>query len=371
MRLTALALGLVSLGACATSGVATSGSKQLVSGENGDLRVFTDHKCPGKFRLDEQWATYHQTVDRISSGQERPKALGLGGLGGVAVELLSGIGGIAFKSFGTFLHEAGAPSTTQSSGATGGYFFTEVGADETIDISPQMKCVYLVRNGFALKPIQFAPTAPEDLRRKWTDLGLNKTPDLFAVLHLETTADAELITRLPDWLNSLKATTPTEKRPAMLQLSPPAPYFRAKIDRLYVREFQHAQVASDYRDLAVVLNYALPGSQQRNSPERGADSELAAASEPGSMLAAGGISLFGMQKGDYREDLLVGLSTGWMRMPMMSSRKTDNPRGTVNLSVHLVESSPGNPLLAEIGSYLAGEQVAGKIAGALKKDADN
>jgi hypothetical protein len=250
------------------------------------------------------------------------------------------------------LQKAGEASVTQSVGATGGYFYTA-----RLDISPAMKCIYLVRDGFALRPAQFASSAPEDLRMKWSELGLNKTPDFFATLHLETTADAELTSLLPK-----DGSPPTGK----LRLSPSAPYFRAK---LYVREFQNPRTASDYRDLAIVLNFGLVASGGKHPAEGGDRGPSERGVDPGSVLAAGGVRLHGAQKGDYGENLLAGLQTGWMRMPRL--QKEDDPRGTVDLSVYVVESSPGNPLLQSIGAYLAGDAVASSVAGAIKDELKN
>lgn len=338
MRMVALSMGLVSLMGCASSGGATFGKEQLVSGENGDLRVFVDHKCPQVAALEQQRLEH---VDR--------------GIEGLGLEILSQVGALAFKSFGTFLQKAGEANVTQSVGTTGGYFYTP-----RLDISPTMKCIYLVRDGFALRPVQFASSAPEDLRMKWSELGLNKTPDLFATLHLETTADAELTSLLPK-----DGSTPTGK----LRLSPAAPYFRAKLDRLYIREFQNPGTASDYRDLAIVLNFSLVASGGKYPAEGGDRGASERGGDPGSVLAAGGVRLHGAQKGDYRENLLTGLQTGWMRMPRV--QKEDDPRGTVDLSVFVVESAPGNPLLQSIGAYLAGDAVTSSVADAVKDELKN
>lgn len=338
MRMAALSMGLVSLMGCANSGVATFGKEQLVSGENGDLRVFVDHKCPEVAELN------RQRQEHVERGVE-----------GLAVEILSQVGVMAFKSFGTFLQKAGEASVTQSVGTTGGYFYTT-----KLDVSPAMRCIYLVRDGFALRSLPFVSSAPEDLRKKWSELGLNQTPDFFATLHLETTADAELVSLLPK-----DGSPPT----GALRLSPSAPYFRAKLDRLYVREFQNTRTASDYRDIAIVLNFGLAASGAKNPAESSERSAPAHGVDPASVLAAGGVRLHGAQRGDYRENLLAGLQTGWMRMPRL--QKDDDPRGTVDLSVYVVESSPGNPLLQKIGEYLAGDAVASSVVGAVKDELKN
>lgn len=373
MKLTIIAMGVVSLSACATSNVSGTGPVQLVSGENGDLRAFLSDACPGAKRLEEQWSAYIETTERLAGREIGAKSVDAGSLGGVAAELLSGIGGLMFRSFGEFLRDAGAERATRSSAMTGGYFFARAGHDGALGIAPHMRCIYLVRNGFSLKQARFAPAAPEDLRRTWADLGLNRTPDLFAVLHLETTADAELSNLLPAWLEAVKSGDGEARvRPPALSLSPPAPYFRAKLDSLYIHEFQYAQGAPDYRDLAIVLNYASPGHAGRGPQERGSPGGSGAiAEQQGDVFAAGGVSLFGAQKGDYRDNVLSGLMTGWMSMPPGADQGRGDPRGTVNMSAHIVESAPGNPLLHAIGSYLAGEQVTRTVSGALRADSGN
>ncbi len=55
-------------------------------------------------------------------------------------------------------------------------------------------------------------------------------------------------------------------------------------------------------------------------------------------------------------------------MPPLKKDNDDNPRGALDLSVYVVESTPGNPLLQAIGAYLAGEPVRAKAEGALKED---
>jgi hypothetical protein len=359
MRMIALSVGLASLAGCASSGAAKFGTTQIMGGQNGDLRVFVDHKCPQTALLDDVREKY---VER-----ER-------GVGGLAVEVLSHVGVLAFKSFGTFLQKAGEASVTQSFGVTGGYFFTEQrNPGRTVEISRDMRCIYLVRNGFALQSAQFAAAAPEDLRRKWGELGLNKTPDLFMVLHLETTADVEMMSRLPDWLDYFKTAPPLPQgqAPRKFELSSPAPYFRAKLDRLYVREFQDRGMASSYRDFAIVLNYNLAVSGTGHSADGGERTQADPTRGAVNVLSAGGIRFPGVQKGDYREDLLLGLQTAWIRMPVVKKQDEDNPRAAIDLSVYVVESSPGNPLLQKIGEYLAGDAVASSVVGAVKDELKN
>jgi hypothetical protein len=130
------------------------------------------------------------------------------------------------------------------------------------------------------------------------------------------------------------------------------------------------RAASNYRDLAIVLNYDLAASGTKTPAENADRSQTASHGSP-SILAAGGIRLPGLQMGDYRENLLAGLQTGWMRMPAVKKQDEDNPRAAVDLSVYVVESAPGNPLLQSIGAYLAGEPFAAKVEGALQGELSN
>jgi hypothetical protein len=353
MRLAALGLGLVSLAGCASSGGASFGPTQIMGGDNGDLRVFVNHRCTAAVELEELRQKYVRPDSRFQ---------------GLAIDILAQVGALAFKSFGSFLHKAGEASFTQSLGSTGGYFYAASRTGESSssrNVSPDMRCIYVVRDGFALQSSKFAASAPEDLQKMWGELGLSKTPDLFAVLHLETTSDAELMTLLPQYLNYISA---AGEGAAPLQLSPTAPYFRAKLDRLYVREFQDAQSASSYRDLAIVLNYDLPASGAKFGADAGDRGTPETARVGSGILAAGGIRLPGIEKGDYRADALVGLQTGWMRMPALRQQGEDNPRAAIDLSVYVVESAPGNPFLQSVGDYLSGETVVSNVAGVLQNE---
>jgi hypothetical protein len=355
MRLAAvsLGLGLVSLAGCASSGAASFGPTQIMGGDNGDLRVFVNRRCTEAVQLEELRQKYVRPDSRFQ---------------GLAVDMLAQVGALAFKSFGSFLHKAGEASFTQSLGSTGGYFYAasrpgESGASR--NLSPEMRCIYVVRDGFALQPSRFAASAPEDLQKVWGELGLNKTPDLFAILHLETTSDAELMSLLPQYLDYVAS---AGEGAGPLQLSPTAPYYRAKLDRLFVREFQETQSASSYRDIAIVLNYDLPASGAKFGADAG-DRGTADMGRGGpGILAAGGIRLPGVEKGDYRADVLAGLQTGWMRMPALRQQGEDNPRGAIDLSVYVVESAPGNPFLQSVGDYLSGETVVSNVAGALQNE---
>jgi hypothetical protein len=348
-----MGLGLITLAGCANSGAASFGQTQIMGGDNGDLRVFVNHTCTEAVELEQLRQKYVRPETRFQ---------------GLAVDMLAQVGALAFKSFGSFLHKAGEAKVTQSLGSTGGYFYAASRPGDSSasrNVSPAMRCIYVVRDGFALQSSKYASSAPEDLQKLWSELGLNKTPDFFATLHLETTSDAELTTLLPEYLNYLNA---AGESAAPLQLSPNAPYFRAKLDRLYLREFQDAQSASNYRDLAIVLNYDLAASGAKFGSDASERSTTEAGRGGPSVLAAGGIRLPGIEKGDYQKDVLAGLQTGWMRMPPQKQQGEDNPRGAVDLSVYVVEAAPGNAFLQSVGDYLSGDSFVSNVAGALQNE---
>jgi hypothetical protein len=288
------------------------------------------------------------------------------GLTGIAEQILGSIGGIAFQSFGTFLKEAGQPNITRSVGANGGQFYAALGRN-TLTISPRMRCIYLVRNGFGAQETEFARNAPEDLRTKWRGLGLRRTPDLFVAMHLETSKEAEPSSGAAFMLEDVtkSAGTRPDLDPSgfegpMAGATNTPPFFRARLDRVYVREFQSPGASSNMRDLAIVLNYGLAYSQAAITTA-GAN---AGVTELVGKFAVGGIRVAGIQRGDYKADSLVSLQTGWMSMPPI---KPFDPRATVDLSVYVVESAPGNRLLEDIGSYLASDRVGSAVSSAITK----
>lgn len=347
MKKRAFLLGSILLAGCATSVAPREGA--FVGGESGDLRVLVNDDCPAA-----------QPFEMAEKGGDRGP-----GLAGVAEQILGSIGGIAFQSFGTFLKEAGQPNITRSVGANGGQFYAPA-AGATLTISPRMRCIYLVRNGFGAQEAEFVRSAPEDLRTKWRALGVRRTPDLFVALHLETSKEAEPASgafMLEDFGKSADSRPSLDsggfEGPITSPTSAP-PFFRAKLDRVYIREFQSPSSGSNMRDLAIVLNYGLASSQAAIATG-GAN---AGVTELVGKFAIGGVRFAGVQRGDYLADSLLSLQTGWMAMP---PTKSFDPRATVDLSVYVVESAPGNRLLEDIGSYLASERVGAAVGEAITR----
>lgn len=360
MRKLSVGLALLAAG-CATSGGGGRGPDDYVGGPAGDLRVLMDDRC-----------VYAQS---LAGGPV--KGLGVTGeLAGVAVDVLSKIGGLTFKSFGTFLKRAGEAQVTRSVGGNGGHFYAAA-AEGRVSVAPKMRCVYLARNGFGPSQSGFAKDAPVDLKETWTRLGLNQTPDLFAAMYLETSGEVQrrnsvIASFLEDFNKSAENRADGESPgldfgsltgPAVAA-SAPAPFFRVKLDRLYVREFQGPASGAGTRDMAVILNYGLASSQAAIQTQ-GAG---AGVTELTGKFAVGGIRFAGVRKGDYRAETLIGLQTAWMPMP---EPKPFDMRATTDVAAYVVEFAPGNPLLEDIGEYLAGHELEAAVQGAVTSAIQN
>lgn len=326
------AVTLLGLAACASAGAVRSGPADVIGGEAGDLRLLLDNRC----------AAAGQPFGEKSVSDRSP------GLAGVAQQLLTGIGGTAFLSFGTYLKHAGEPNVTRSVGANGGAFYAPANARSELAIAPSMRCLYLVRNGFGSGTAKWGASVPADLQSRWRALGVTKTPDLFVELHIETAAEA---TQAASASGSFKALDLDTESPesAAAHMNGAPPFFRVRLDRLFVQDFQNPNVAGASRDLAIVLNYGLASSQVAVE----AAGANAGVTELTGRFAIGGIRFAGVHKGDFGPAELVSLQTGWMMMP--PSRPFDR-RATVDISAYVVEFAPGNKLLEEIGSYLASDE---------------
>jgi len=333
---------LLATAGCATTQTPPPEANTFLGGEAGDLRVLFNDKCPQAYPVEIM-------PDRGSPTKGLEDVAALPGL---AIDMLANIGGIAFESFGTYLKQAGREDVTRSVGANGGLFYTSPGSGN-VSINPQLRCMYLVRNGFAPAAGGFQADTPPDLRQTWTQLGLTQTPDLFATLYVETSGDigggALISTRGAD---DSDFNAPAFWNPA---ISPP--YFRLKLDRLYIRRFQSLSAAPT-RDLAVIFNYGLAATRTVVTAE-GAN---AGVPELATKFAVGGVRLSGARPGDYKGASLTALQSAWMPVPGV---KTYDPRATVDVVAYVVEFSPGNPMLEEIGEYLAGPDVRAQVQNAI------
>jgi hypothetical protein len=343
MKAMVFVLAAVLLGGCASGGRSSRGPDAFIGGEAGDLRVLFDDGCP-------------QVLQPVRS-EEKGLFDEAEGLGALSVQLLSGLAGTAFQSFGAFLKHAGQEDITRSAGSNGGLFYSPSGAPESVTVEPRMRCVYVVRNGFSPTHAAFASESAADLQETWQRLGLTRTPDLYAALYLETVGEAGGIP--VDALSSTGGAAPASGFEGRGRWNPAIspPFFRLRLERLYVRSFQNPQASGNVRDLALIFNYGLATTQ--TAVQAG---QSAGVTDLGAKFAVGGVRLTGVRPGDYDAQSLTALQTAWMPAPGV---RPHDPRATVDLVVYGIETAPGNPLLAEIGEYLSGTDVRRAVESAV------
>lgn len=342
MRFVTALSAILAASGCASAPRQLPEGDAFLGGEAGDLRVLFDDKCPQAYPPEPM-------ADRGSPNKGLDDVAALPGL---AIDMLANIGGIAFQSFGTYLKQAGREDVTRSVGANGGLFYTSPG-NNSVSINPKLRCMYLVRNGFGPVSTAFRNDAPADLRDTWQRLGLTNAPDMFATLYVETSGDigggALISTRGSD---ESDFSAPAFWNPA---ISPP--YFRLRLDRLYINRFQSLSAAPS-RDLAVIFNYGLAATRTVVT----AEGPNAGVPELATKFAVGGVRLSGAHPGDYKGASLTALQSAWMPVPGV---KSYDPRATVDVVAYVVEFSPGNPMLEEIGEYLAGPDVRNQVQSAI------
>lgn len=332
---------LLLLTGCATTAPPKAGD--VLGGEAGDLRILLDDRCP------------HAYPPPVQPDRNDPtKGIeDVAALPGLALDMLANIGGIAFESFGAYLKRAGQADFTRTVGANGGLFYTSPGSGRDVTINPALRCIYIVRNGFDPDSEAFGKSTPPDLRQTWSRLNLTRTPDLFAELHLETSGDIGG----GAMISSTGGADSDFNAPAFWNPAVSPPYFRLKLDRLYLTNFQ-SMSASPSRDLALIFNYGLAATKTVVTTE-GAN---AGVPELATKFAVGGIRLSGARPGDYKGASLTALQSAWMPVPGV---KPYDPRATVDIVGYVVEFAPGNPMLEEIGEYLAGPDVRRQVESAV------
>lgn len=333
----AIGLGCALAMAGCASAPPPSRSDGFLGGEAGDLRLLLDDRCPEAY----------PEPPRMEDNEPTKGLEDFTALPRLALGMLTNIGGIAFESFGEYLKRAGQEDITRSVGANGGLFYSSPGSGD-VTINPQIRCMYIVRNGFSPKSLPFDDAVAPELKETWGRLKLTRTPDLFAVAHLETSGDIGGGAMIASHGAGEDDDAPAFWNPAV---SPP--YFRVKLDRLYISHFQSISAAPS-RDLALIMNYGLAATRTVVKVE-GAD---AGVPELATRFAVGGIRLAGTQPGDYKGAALTALQSAWMPVPGV---KQYDPRATVDVVVYVVEFAPGNPMLEEIGEYLAGPDVRKQV----------
>ena len=293
LRSALLLSALTAVSACASS----SPRRPVPEFRNGlgpDLRVFSDSACLS------------------------PTAVRSGGLGALGV-LVKGVAGIAVKSFGRFLEEAGSPEIETASSVHPSLFF-ETSVTErnpAPELNPDLRCLYIIRDGFQLSGLD--AKAPPDLTQTWRRLGVTSTPSLYAMVRLDPAEDG-------------------------------SGHFKGSLLDFTVQRFARPGAEAG-RDLVIILEFAIPsgGRQYRVT----ANGEII--SDPIGPFARGSLLLPGSHAGEYlREPDLTGMETGWMTAP--APRPGDGQRA-VNVYVDVVEMKKGNPFLADIGRFIQSEAI--------------
>lgn len=358
------------LAGCSSVPRSTSQEQRYIGGPRGDTRLIINDSC----------------VETSRSGGA------MMALGSIGTDLLLELGALSFKSFGTFLEEAGKSNLTQSIGGDGGLFYSQPDETGQVNVSEKMRCFHIVRNGYAGPSREFTSGTTKNLTDIWKDLGLNHQPDLYALLVLEAAGEDEAVIGADIVRDGMQLgedagaafggqgeAEPEVEMPVGRRMRPevkgapdfqgfrlrePAvtpPYFRLALRELYVGEFQEPRAAGSERDLALVLNFSLAKSQAAIAV---ANRDLGA-TELTSAFSAGGIRFPGVKRQHYAYQQLTGLQTGWMQMPPTFEYDT---RTTVDISVNVIEASEGNQMLTQVGQYLSSAKVVSDFRAALSND---
>lgn len=289
---------LATLSACASS----SPRRPVPEFRNGlgpDLRVFSDSTC-------------------LSEGAVRSGALGSLGV------LIKGVAGIAVKSFGRFLEEAGSPEIETASSVHPSLFF-ETSVTErnpAPELNPDLRCLYIVRDGFQLSGVD--AKAPPQIAAAWRRLGVTSTPSMYAMIRFDPAEDG-------------------------------SGHFKGSLLDFTVQRFARPG-AEEGRDLVIILEFVVPsgGRQYRVTPQ----GDIIA--DPIGPFARGSLLLPGSHAGEYLgAPDLKGMETGWMTAP--TPRPGDGQRA-VNVYVDVVEMKKGNPFLADIGRFLQSDAMGRAVS---------
>jgi len=249
-------------------------------------------------------------------------------------EVVTGLTGLAVKSFGRFLEEAGAPDIETASGVLSAHFINT--ASEPVSFNDAMRCLYVVRDGF--QSDSFDPKAPAELKAIWTRLGLSGTPSLFALVRIDQAEANGVLSN----------------------------HYRASLLEFSAQRFARPG-AEGARDYIITLEFITPGAGRRYTVGEAGEFILA----PAGPFATGGFPLRGVSEGQYlREGDLKGLETGWMTGPPLETASSGLP---VNISVDVLELKRGNPFLADIGRFLQSPPIVkaaeGEVAAAIDETA--
>ncbi|MEZ5997822.1 MAG: hypothetical protein R3B98_03935 [Hyphomonas sp.] len=327
------------------------------------------------------------------------------GAGTIALKFASGLlkdaGTASLKAFGDYLEEASKEKTTRSVAMQSGVFYrisTNEAGEAEYALNPNAQCIHIIRAGHGTAGPIRPPT--DDVERQWERLNLLETPNLYARFRIETAievidqensqnvvsklqaeevaledleetdsdgteaADAPAAADAPEMPGGRMLNRTTMADSAPVKAAPPPgsdqvrpdlgqrftlpaqvpPYFRLRLEDLYVDEFQSPGTTGT-RDFAVVFNFgsaSAPGVFDANGASAGVGAN--------NYFALGGIRIAGLHQGYHGGKGVTGLVSGWMSLPGIEAY---NEYGLFNLTAYTVETSPGNPVMESIGKYLS------------------
>ncbi len=308
LRSVTLFCAALALSACASVNGNGARSSKGGGGLGSDLRIFLDDSC----------------LPAEKTAEYSVRGLGdLEGVAGVFGDIAVGIGGIAFKSFGALLEEAGSPRTSGTTGVATDMFFADgLAGSDTREMNRKVRCVHVVRDGFASRPA--LSSVPDEFGSVWTDLGLTSEPSLYALIELEPASDRSA-------------------------------HFRGRLTRLLLNRNELAGLEGGTRDMMLFLEFSSPTAGATVTEDELGNKFV----QPGGPFAVGMIPLPGVEKGRIQTTReLKGVQTSWMSSPAAGEKDGDFP---FNLHIDVVEMKRGNPMMADIGRMLQSEAIVSRV----------
>ena len=218
---------------------------------------------------------------------------------------------------------SGSPRTSGTTGVATDMFFADgLAGSETREMNRKVRCVHVVRDGFASGPA--LSSAPSEFETVWSDLGLTSEPSLYALIELEPASDRSA-------------------------------HFRGRLTRLLLNRNELAGLEGGTRDMMLFLEFSSPTAGATVTEDELGNKFV----QPGGPFAVGMIPLPGVEKGriqTIRE--LKGVQTSWMSSPAAGEGDGDFP---FNLHIDVVEMKRGNPMMADIGRMLQSEAIVSRV----------
>ncbi|WP_430404167.1 hypothetical protein [Hyphomonas sp.] len=379
------------LSGCGTLRQAGADGEGVLGGPNADLRIILDD-CGNQRAIDSAIAL------KFGAG------------------LLKTVGKTSLRAFGDYIEEQGKEKTTTAVAVSSEFFYLVSEAEDgaiMFDVNPAIRCIHIVRAGHGVPGAVEAPTS--SMTDTWTRLGIRRTPDLYASFRLETayesisaatkaaeaarlsisseddddrldlpmdaedtdasaaaieyTGDTTSAGQLSGILEGQRTLTKDNgaagrdeassvaARPDYFQgytlAAQVPPFFRLKLEDLYVDGFQSPGSAENSRDFALVFNFGSASAPQIFT-ETGSSAGLSTTN----YFALGGVRVPGLRKGHFGKNGANGLVTAWMHLPGIEET---NSYGLFNLTVHTLETNPGNPVMEAVGQYLSSDETLGLV----------